>query len=62
MGDALFRQLDTDGDGNVSRDEVKARFDNNPAASTTIFDRLDTDQNGQLSQQELRKLAEIMGR
>jgi Ca2+-binding EF-hand superfamily protein/mono/diheme cytochrome c family protein/thiol-disulfide isomerase/thioredoxin len=59
VGDALFQQLDADGNGNVSRDEVKAKYSNNPAASTTIFDRLDTDKNGQLNQQELRKLSEI---
>lgn len=62
VGDALFQQLDTDGNGSVSRDEVKAKYENNPAASTTIFDRLDSDKNGQLSQQELRKLAEVIGR
>jgi Ca2+-binding EF-hand superfamily protein/mono/diheme cytochrome c family protein len=62
LGDGLFQQLDSDGDGNVSRDEVQAKFANNPAASTTIFDRLDTDKNGQLSRQEFRKLSEILGR
>ncbi|MBL8892504.1 MAG: EF-hand domain-containing protein [Planctomycetaceae bacterium] len=62
LGDALFRQLDADDDGNVSREEVEAKYPNNPAASTTIFDRLDNDQNGQLNQQELRKLSEILGR
>jgi Ca2+-binding EF-hand superfamily protein len=62
LGDGLFQQLDTDGDGNVTRDEVKAKFANNPAASTTIFDRLDADKNGQLNRQELRKLSEILGR
>ncbi len=62
LGDALFRQLDADDDGNVSREEVEAKYPNNPAASTTIFDRLDNDQNGQLNQQELRKLSEILKR
>ena len=62
VGDALFQQLDADGNGKVSRDEVKAKYSNNPAASTTIFDRLDTDKDGQLNQQELRKLSEIIGR
>jgi Ca2+-binding EF-hand superfamily protein len=60
VGEALFRQLDTDGDGSVTRDEVKAKYTNNPAASTTIFDRLDADKNGALSREELRKLSEIM--
>jgi hypothetical protein len=62
VGDALFQQLDADGDGNVSREEVKAKYENNPTASTTIFDRLDTDKNGQLNRQELRKLSEIIWR
>lgn len=62
VGDALFRQLDADSDGNVTRDEVKAKYVNNPAASTIIFDRLDTDNNGSLSQQELRRLPEIIKR
>jgi Ca2+-binding EF-hand superfamily protein len=58
----VFQQLDADGDGNVTREEVKAKYSNNPAASTTNFDRLDTDKNGQLDRQELRKLSEIIGR
>ena len=62
VGDALFRQLDADSDGSVTRDEVKAKYTNNPAASTTIFDRLDTDQSGSLSREELRKLSEVIGR
>jgi mono/diheme cytochrome c family protein/thiol-disulfide isomerase/thioredoxin len=60
VGDVLFRQMDTDGDGRVTRDEVKAKYTNNPAASTTIFDRLDSDKNGALSREELRKLADMM--
>ncbi len=60
--DTLFDQLDADGDGNVSRDEVKAKYSNKLAASTTIFDRLDTDENGVLSRQELRRLSAILGR
>jgi len=62
VGDSVFQQLDADGDGNVTREEVKAKYSNNPAASTTIFDRLDTDKNGQLNRQELRKLSEIIDR
>ncbi|MFM7973482.1 MAG: hypothetical protein ACKO8U_00320, partial [Pirellula sp.] len=62
VGDALFGQLDADGDGSVTSDEVKAKYTNNPAASTTIFDRLDVDKSGALSREELRKLADILGR
>jgi Ca2+-binding EF-hand superfamily protein/peroxiredoxin len=62
VGDALFQQLDVDGNGSISREEVKSKYENNPAASTTIFDRLDADKNGQISPQELKKLSEILGR
>jgi Ca2+-binding EF-hand superfamily protein/peroxiredoxin len=62
VGDALFQQLDADGNGSISRDEVKAKYENNPAASTTIFDRLDADKNGTLTQQEFRKLSDVIGR
>jgi len=58
----LFRQLDANEDGSVSRDEVRARYPDNPAASTTLFDRLDTDQNDHLSPEEFRKLPEILNR
>ena len=61
-GADLFQQLDTDGDGNVTREEVRSLYPNNPAASTTIFDRLDADGNGELSQSELRKLNEMIKR
>ena len=54
-GDALFRQLDADNSGGISRDEVKARFPN-PAASTIIFDRLDTDSSEDLSPEEFQRL------
>lgn len=54
-GVALFRQLDTDNSGGISRDEVKARFPN-PAASTIIFDRLDTDASEDLSPEEFQRL------
>lgn len=62
VGDRLFTQLDADGDGSISREEVQAKYENNPAASTTIFDRLDSDKSGQLSPRELHMLSEIMGR
>ncbi|MFN9549821.1 MAG: redoxin domain-containing protein [Pirellulaceae bacterium] len=57
---ALFRQLDTDRDGAVTRDEVRAKYPDNAAASSTLFDRLDTDGDGELSRQELQKLPEIL--
>jgi Ca2+-binding EF-hand superfamily protein len=41
---------------------VKAKFPNNPAASTTIFDRLDKDRNGKLTAEEFKELGELIGR
>lgn len=62
VGNALFLQIDANRDGIVTRDEVQAKYPNNPAASTTIFDRLDTDKNDTLSKVEFSKLAEVLGR
>jgi hypothetical protein len=62
VGDGLFRRLDADGDGSVTREEVRTGFPDNPAASTTIFDRLDSDGSGGLSLPELRRLSGLMGR
>lgn len=62
VGNALFLQIDANGDGIVTRDEVQAKYPNNPAASTTIFDRLDKDKNDTLSKVEFSKLAEALGR
>ncbi|MFN9788932.1 MAG: EF-hand domain-containing protein [Pirellulaceae bacterium] len=44
----------------MTRDEVRAKYPDNAAASSTLFDRLDTDGDGELSRQELQKLPEIL--
>jgi thiol-disulfide isomerase/thioredoxin len=62
IGDALLRRLDADGDGSVTRAEVRTGYPDNPAASTTIFDRLDSDGSDSLSLQELRRLSDLMRR
>ncbi|MFM7830891.1 MAG: redoxin family protein [Planctomycetaceae bacterium] len=62
VGDAMFRRLDANSDGIVTRDEVRTGYPNNPAAATTIFDRLDSDGSDSLNLQELRQLSGLLGR
>jgi hypothetical protein len=53
---ALFQQLDANGDGQITRDEVRERMPDNSKAFGAIFDRLDTDNSGTLDQAELSRL------
>jgi len=57
---ALFQQLDKDRSGKVSRDEVKARFADKPAAYGEVFDKLDQDDDDLLSKEELLRLNEVI--
>ena len=56
IGRRLFRRLDINGDGFVTRKEVRTRLPNNRDAAGATFDRLDTDKNGKLDRDELSKL------
>jgi len=52
----LFRRLDGDGDGVVTREEVRKQFPDNRKAAGPIFDRLDRDGNGILNREEFARL------
>jgi len=52
----LFRRLDMDGDGFITRAEVRQRMPGDKPAATTTFDRLDLNEDGKISPQELSRL------
>jgi len=58
MFDQRFKDADTNGDGQLSREEVQAKMPRLAAR----FDELDTDKNGQLSREELQKAGPGAGR
>ncbi|QDT07750.1 hypothetical protein K227x_61780 [Rubripirellula lacrimiformis] len=55
-GTVLFRRLDVNQDGVITKAEVRERMPNEPNAAGPIFDRLDMDSNGELTRSELEKL------
>lgn len=60
----LFKRLDKNGDGKVSREEFESfvkilpRFRNQPDQVKALFDRLDTNNDGYLTMAEFEKLSE----
>lgn len=63
---ALFKRLDANHDGQLSKGEFKnlatlgqGKFKNRPEVFNRLFDQLDTDLNGALSQAELKGLAKL---
>ncbi|MEP2774410.1 MAG: EF-hand domain-containing protein [Luteolibacter sp.] len=57
--DEMFRQMDTDGDGNISKQEFFAspRLERLPEDKRgVIFDRLDGNADGQISREEIRRM------
>jgi hypothetical protein len=65
--DKLFRFLDANKDGKISREELRKlatvapRLKGDKALADKLFDRLDTDKDGFLSPAELKKLRELRG-
>jgi hypothetical protein len=61
---ALFKRVDANGDGKVSRAEYDAfvkllpRFKDNPDEAKQLFERLDTDKDGALTAIEFAKLSQ----
>lgn len=62
LGDAFFQRLDGDGDGTITRDEVRKALPDNPNAAGPVFDRLDTDKNGKLDKSEFEALKKLLNR
>jgi hypothetical protein len=55
----LFNRLDVNGDGNVTRDEVRQRLPGNTDAAGPIFDRLDQDRNGKIDKTEFSRPSQL---
>jgi Ca2+-binding EF-hand superfamily protein len=65
--EAVFKKIDTNGDGKLSRDEFKAfiekatkgKLKDRPELIDKLFDRLDANGDGYLSLGEFKKLREL---
>jgi Ca2+-binding EF-hand superfamily protein len=65
--EAVFKRIDTNGDGKISREEFKAFIEKSlkgkksdkPELIDKLFDRLDTNGDGYLSLDEFKQLREL---
>ncbi|MDA8744625.1 redoxin family protein [Rubripirellula amarantea] len=53
---ALFRRLDLNRDGVITKQEVRQALPDDPHAAGPVFDRIDVDQDGKVTRAELSKL------
>lgn len=59
---AFFKRLDVNGDGAITKAEVRQRLPRNPNAAGPVFDRLDKDNDGKLSPDEFAGLQQLLRR
>jgi len=70
LGEGMFKRLDADSDGKVSKDEFKKLADagpggklkDNPELLDRIFSRLDANGDGSISAEEFKKFGEGKGK
>ena len=56
----MLKQIDTDGDGQISRAELDAAHEAMRARSTSAFEAADSNRDGKLSQDEMRAYHQAM--
>jgi hypothetical protein len=68
LAEAMFKRLDADGDGKISKDEFKkfgenapgGKLKDRPQVGEKMFERLDANSDGFISADEFKKLGEML--